>query len=69
MKHQKSGNSEVFLQLFILLVPCQPEIRRDLHVFSQEIAIFQTSVEIVVDIFNKKMEPGNRMSKLKQPLI
>lgn len=69
MKHQKSGNSEVFLQLFILLVPCQPEIRRDLHVFSQEIAIFQTSVEIVVDVFNKKMEPGNRMSKLKQPLI
>lgn len=69
MKNQKPGNGEVFLELFILLVPCQPEIHRDLHIFSQEIAISQTSVEIIVDIFNKKMEPGNRMSKLKQPLI
>lgn len=69
MKNQKSGKSEVFFQLFILLVPCQLDTPRDLDIFSQDIAISQTSVEIVVDIFNKKMEPGNRMSKLKQPLI
>lgn len=69
MKYQKAANSEVSLQLFILLVLCQPEIHRDLHIFSQELAISLTSVEIVLDIFNKKMEPKNKMSKLKQPLI
>lgn len=69
MKNQKSGKSEVFFQLFILPVPCQLDTQRDLDIFSQDIAISQTNVEIVVDIFNKKMEPGNRMSKLKQPLI
>lgn len=51
------------------MVPCQLDTPRDLDIFSQDIAISQTSVEIVVDIFNKKMELGNRMSKLKQPLI
>lgn len=66
MKHQKSGNSDVYLQLFILLVLCQPTIYRDLHTISKELAVPLTSVDVVVDIFNKKMK---NMSKILQPLI
>lgn len=66
MKHQKSGNSDVYLQLFILLVLCQPAIYRDLHTFSKELAVPLISVDVVVDIFNKKMK---NMSKILQPLI
>lgn len=66
MKHQKSGNSDVYLQLFILLVLCQPAIYRDLRTFSKELAVPLTSVDVVVDIFNKKMK---NMSKILQPLI
>lgn len=69
IRHHKAGNSEVSLQLLILLVLCQPKIHQNLHIFSQEVAISLTRVEIVADIFNKKMEPGNRMSKLKQAFI
>lgn len=68
MNNQKSGNSEFSVQLLVLLVPWQPEMHRDFHRFSQEIAILHTSGETVVDFFNKKMEPGNRMSEFKQPL-
>lgn len=55
MKQQKAGNSEPSLQIFIWLVPCQPQI----HIFSQEAAISLTSIEIVLDIFNKKIKLGN----------
>lgn len=66
MKHPKAGNSDVYLQLFILLVLCQPGIYGDLHTFSKELAVSLTSVEVVVDIFNKNMK---NMSKILQPLI
>lgn len=66
MKYQKAGNSDAYLQLFTLLVLCQPGIYGDLHTFSKELAVSLTSVEVVVDIFNKKMK---NISKILQPLI
>lgn len=68
MKNQKSGNGEVFLQLVTLLVPRQPETHRDFHRVPKR-GHCSDKAEIVADTFNKKMEPGSRMSKFKQPLI